>query len=112
MFVKGQSGNPKGRVRRKTFEDHLREELASRKGAMFKALVQRLYGKAISGDVNAIKLIFERLGGKPKTVELATATETQTLEQVRQQLAVLLEHPDMKKTLESLMKPEPEATIQ
>jgi hypothetical protein len=112
MWQPGQSGNPKGRRPRRVFDDHLREALATKRGERAKALVERMLGKAMSGNVAAMKLICERIGGKPKPVEPVVATENQTLEQVRQQLAVLLAHPEVRRNLETLMKPAETETIQ
>jgi len=105
MFKPGQSGNPKGRTPRRGFDDFLKENLLGNKGQRAKALVERLIGKAMTGDVQAAKLICERLGGKPKTELVAVSNDTQTLEQVRQQLAVLLAHPEVRKNVETLMQP-------
>jgi hypothetical protein len=42
-WVKGQSGNPAGRSkRRRLFDDHLREALSAKRGAAAKRLVERL----------------------------------------------------------------------
>lgn len=109
-WVKGQSGNPAGRRRKRLFDDHLREALAAKRGASAKALVQRLIGEAIRGNVPALKLIAERIGGKPKSPEeIAANNEPQTLEQVRAKLAELLARPEVRRSLQTMLtesKPE------
>lgn len=113
MWKPGESGNPKGRKPRRVFDDHLREALTTKRGERAKALVERMLGKAMSGNVAAMKLVCERIGGKPKTVEPVNASsDSRSLEQVRQQLAVLLSHPEVKRNLESLMKAPETETIQ
>jgi hypothetical protein len=111
MWRKGESGNPAGRKRKARFDDHLREALAAKRGATAKALVQRLIGEAIQGNVPALKLICERVGGKPKSAEEIAAgnSEAMTLEQVRAKLAELLARPEVRRNLQAMLtesKPE------
>jgi Family of unknown function (DUF5681) len=105
MWRKGQSGNPAGRKRKARFDDHLREALAAKRGATAKALVQRLIGEAIQGNVPALKLICERVGGKPKSAEESAANsgEGLTLEQVRAKLAELLSRPEVRQSLQAML---------
>jgi hypothetical protein len=104
MFQPGQSGNPKGRRPKRLFDDRLREALASKRGDKAKLLVDKLIAKASPGNVAALKLVCERVGGKPKQAEqVAAGSEAVTLDQVRQQLAALLSNPDVRRNLEKLM---------
>lgn len=103
-WVKGQSGNPKGRRPKRLFDDCLREALAAKRGARAKALVERLIGEGLKGDIPALKLICERIGGKPKSPEeVAANTEAMTLEQVRARLAELLSRPDVRQSLQTML---------
>jgi len=102
-WQKGQSGNPAGRSkRRRLFDDHLREALSAKRGAAAKRLVERLIGEAAMGN---IKLVCERIGGKPKNAEDAAITngDELTLEQVRTKLAALLSRPEVRRNLQSLL---------
>jgi hypothetical protein len=111
VWQKGQSGNRKGRPRKRLVDDHLREALAKNRGAAAKALVQRLIGEAIQGNVPALKLICERIGGKPKSAEEVAAnnSDAMTLDQVRAKLAELLARPEVRRSLQTMLtesKPE------
>lgn len=114
MWQKGQSGNPAGRKRKRHFDDYLRARAFEKRGAVAKALAERLIGEAIKGDIQALKLVYERLGGKPKSAEEVAANngESLTLEQTRAKLAELLSRPEVRQNLLSLLakdKPETEA---
>lgn len=72
-FQKGQSGNPKGRPKKgETMTDALRllaaQKITDEKGnaVTFKdAIAKKLYFLAVSGDIAAIKYIFDRIDGFP-----------------------------------------------
>jgi hypothetical protein len=104
-WVKGQSGNPAGRKRKRLFDDHLREALQTKRGAVAKALVQRLIGEAVKGNVPALKLIAERVAGKPRSAEEVAAgnNDAMTLEQVRAKLAALLARPEVRESLQLML---------
>jgi hypothetical protein len=105
-WTKGQSGNPAGRSkRRRLFDDHLREALSAKRGAIARRLVERLVGEAAKGNVQALKLICERIGGKPRTAEDAAVAngDELTLEQVRTKLAALLSRPEVRSNLQALL---------
>lgn len=71
QFKKGQSGNPKGRPKRKSFEEEILNELnalitINENGHSFRvskqsALVKRLIAGALSGDIQAVKVLLGRL---------------------------------------------------
>src|SRR5215469_4268152 len=90
-FQPGVSGNPKGRPPKRLFDDRLREALASKRGEKAKVLVEKLIAKAATGNVPALKLVCERVGGKPKPAEVpASAESAMTPEQINQKLPELL----------------------
>ncbi len=105
LWKKGESGNLKGRPRKRLFDDYLREALAAKRGAAAKRLVERLIGEAAMGNVHAMKLVCERIGGKPRTAEDAAVVngDELTLSQVRTKLAELLSRPEVKRNLQSLL---------
>lgn len=105
-WIKGQSGNPAGRKRKRLFDDYLKEALSAKRGAAARALVQRLIGEAIKGNVPALKLVAERIGGKPKSAEEiagAKNPEAMTLDEVRRRLAELLSRPEVRRSLETML---------
>ncbi|MDD5459683.1 MAG: DUF5681 domain-containing protein [Phycisphaerae bacterium] len=70
-----KSGNPKGQPRKGTAFTDILKELGDKKitGSIdYKtALAQKLWAMALNGDLGAIKLIYERVDGKPReTVDL------------------------------------------
>jgi HPt (histidine-containing phosphotransfer) domain-containing protein len=105
MWKKGQSGNPAGRKRKRGLDDYLREALSAKRGATAKRLVERLIGEAATGNVQALKLVCERIGGKPKNpADAAVANGDElSLEQVRAKLAELLSRPEVKRNLQAML---------
>jgi hypothetical protein len=105
----GECGNPRGRPKRKKlFDQDLKAALKANRGQRSKELVTALIDKARTGDVPALKLIAERVNGKPRPAELAptaTADDRLSREQVRQRLAELFSLPEMKGMVEELLLP-------
>lgn len=65
-FQPGQSGNPSGRPKSKPFRDAIQralDEAGSDKDAL-QAVATALVGKAMMGDVPAIKELADRMDGK------------------------------------------------
>jgi hypothetical protein len=110
----GESGNPKGRPPKRAFDEYLKQALTSKRGEKAKLLVDRLIVKATTGNVAALKLVCERVGGKPKTAEQVAPgnSEAVTLDQVRQKLAELLSNPDVRRTLQTMLGSSGAETIQ
>jgi hypothetical protein len=63
-FQKGVSGNPLGKTNSALLTDAVRRQLSD-KGDL-EAIAKVLIGKAKKGDLEAVKIIFDRLEGKPK----------------------------------------------
>ena len=79
-FSKGKSGNPRGRPRKgESLTDLLREKLETTKTTRDKQprkekIAEKLIALAESGDLGALRYIFDRIDGRPKeTVELENA---------------------------------------
>jgi hypothetical protein len=73
QFKKGQSGNPGGRPKSKPFTDALRIAVLEADGdtTKLRRIAAKLTEMAISGDIQAIREIFDRLEGKAhQSVEL------------------------------------------
>ena len=71
QFKPGQSGNPNGRPPKawtmSTLIEEALEEVEEQSGKPFKHLVaKRLAKMAVSGDIQAIKEINDRIDGRPK----------------------------------------------
>lgn len=104
-WVKGQSGNVGGKKRRRGFDDFLKSKLFEKRAACAKALVERLVGEGVKGDIPALRLICERAGGKPKLIEdTAAASASLSPEQARAKLIELLSKPEVRQTLESILE--------
>ena len=64
-FLKGQSGNPKGRPPGgRALSDRLKEALQEDDGAAARWIIARLVLQSAGGAVDATKLIFDRTEGK------------------------------------------------
>ena len=67
-FVKGQSGNPGGRAREKTWADAIRiavnEAYEDGDKKKLRVLADKLVDKALQGEIAAMKEIGDRLDGK------------------------------------------------
>lgn len=111
-FQKGISGNPAGRKPQgKEFDDVLRRQLNKGSGKQSKALAQALIELALSkrpGSVAALKLIVERVGGRPgqKPPEPPRKPEAEALtpEQIDARLAELLSRPEMQGRIEHIIQ--------
>jgi len=100
-WVKGRSGNPRGRPRRGScLADLLRREL-DRAGpagvAQKEAIVNKLVELAFEGDLRAIDMIFDRLEGRPAQRQELTGAEGAPLlvgrmsdDEIREHLARVL----------------------
>ena len=79
-FTKGQSGNPAGRpVGSKNKCTQFRELLADD----LPALASVLRDKALEGDMNAMRLVLERLVPKVQVVDMSLETEHEPITEVR-----------------------------
>ncbi|MEX2444492.1 MAG: DUF5681 domain-containing protein [Alkalispirochaeta sp.] len=73
-FVRGQSGNPRGRPKKGQALTEILEKHAKKRDVEFhgrnisrkEALSQKLWSLALSGDVAAIRYIFDRIDGRPR----------------------------------------------
>ena len=112
----GQSGNPAGRRPRRLFDERLREALSSKRGEKAKDLVEKLILKASTGNVAALKLVCERVGGKPKSGEAASASGSEqplTKEQIQQRIVeLLLSSPELRQTLLTSIERERDSVVQ
>ena len=66
QFVKGQSGNPKGRPRGRTPSEYLRARLE--RGKTYEQIMDKVTSLALSGERWAVELLFDRMEGKPLQV--------------------------------------------
>ena len=65
-FLKGHSGNPKGRIKGRTPSDFLRARLE--KGNTYEQIMDKVTSLALSGERWAVELLFDRMEGKPLQV--------------------------------------------
>jgi hypothetical protein len=63
-FQKGVSGNPLGKTKSALLTDAVRRQLSDT--GDLEVIAEALIGKAKRGDLEAVKIIFDRLEGKPK----------------------------------------------
>ena len=69
-WVKGQSGNPKGRPPKElALNDHIREiankPLGRSKKTMLEAVISTVYDEALNGNMTAVNFLADRILGKP-----------------------------------------------
>ena len=107
-FKPGQSGNPKGRPKARLFDESLRQVLATKNGAKAKELAAKLVEKALTGNVPALKLIADRIGGPPRPPEgeKAPITPASTPQAQRQKLIEMLRSPELQELLREALTPE------
>ncbi len=73
MFVKGQSGNPGGRPKKDISLTNILKRQAEKKDVEYNgqkikrkdAIAQKIWQLALSGDLTAMKYIFDRIDGRP-----------------------------------------------
>jgi len=82
-FVKGKSGNPKGRPKLSPITDVLRTKLD------VDAFVDVVIEKALAGDVHCIKIIYNRVEGMQKAFDLHIDNRAQFLERPETQEKLL-----------------------
>nr|BDD44980.1 hypothetical protein 2 [Spirochaetaceae bacterium] len=84
-FIPGSSGNPKGRPKKGQALTEILEKHAKKRDVEWKgknisrkeALAQKLWSLALSGDVAAIKYIYDRVDGRPiQGVDLSGEVDT------------------------------------
>jgi hypothetical protein len=63
-FTPGKSGNPAGKARSSLLTDVVRRQLSDSDD--LEAIATALIGKAKKGDLEAVKIILDRLEGRPK----------------------------------------------
>lgn len=63
-FQKGVSGNPLGKTNSALLTDTVRRQLSDSRD--LETIAKALISKAKKGDLEAVKIIFDRLEGKPK----------------------------------------------
>ena len=79
-FVKGQSGNPSGRpVGSKNKSTQFRELLEND----LPALISVLRDKALEGDMNAMRLLLERLVPKVQLVDMNLQADHEPITEIR-----------------------------
>jgi len=67
-FQKGRSGNPAGRPKKgQALTDLLRQRIEDKEAGVSRKekIIEKLIGMAESGDIAAVKYIFDRLDGRP-----------------------------------------------
>lgn len=88
-FKKGQSGNPSGKSKTKWLTDALRMELAQNPQKA-RNIARKVIKMAEDGDLEATKLVFDRLEGRPtQAIEIDATVTSMTPDQRRQRLLEL-----------------------
>lgn len=72
-WTKGESGNPKGRPRKKKSLTEILERYAKKRDVEFngklisrkEAIARKLWNIALGGDIQAIRYIYDRIDGRP-----------------------------------------------
>ena len=81
-FKKGQSGNPNGRPKKLPhLEELLKEVLGEEKNniTLMQAIIMKIANKAVSGDINAAKILLEYAYGKAKESVVREVSEVKTI---------------------------------
>jgi Family of unknown function (DUF5681) len=110
-FTPGRSGNPAGR--KPGTKSHVSRELEkivkAGGGKVARQIAQKLTDLACEGNVQAAKLLFERLEGRVASADelakVAGAEEKLSPEQRRQKLLEILRQPELRSALEEVVKP-------
>jgi len=104
-FPPGVSGNPKGRPKRALFDDSLKDILNEKNALKARACADALVQKALGGDVQALRLVAERVNGKPPSAEQVqqaqqvNQTQPASREAQRAKLLELLRSPELRSLL-------------
>lgn len=88
-YQKGQSGNPSGKSKTKWLSDALKMELAQNPQKA-RNIARKVIEMAEEGDLEATKLVFDRLEGRPtQAIEIDATVTNMTPDQRRQRLLEL-----------------------
>ncbi len=113
MFQKGKSGNPLGRKpgSGSLLTKELKRVVQSNSAAKAKAFAEKLVDLAVDGNVQAAKLLLERIDGRVRTSEEVAKAEGQerqamTPEERKMRTLELLRSPEMRKLIAEAIAPE------